>query len=131
VNSSFAEPGLVLQPEQLVEVQERGVGNCGSAGLLASSADRDWSGLAAELRSHSGVVAFKKPSPHIVICVDVHGGTSVVTRQRDGIKDRTVSERGTIWLSPAGGPDVVIEMSDPLPAILHIFFLQANSRRRA
>jgi AraC family transcriptional regulator len=121
VDSSFAKPGLVLQPEQPVEGQGRGVGNCGSAGLLASSADRDWSGLAAELRSHSGVVAFKKPSPHIVICVDVHGGASVVTRQRGGIKDRTVSERGTIWLSPAGGPDVVIEMSDPLPAILHIF----------
>jgi AraC family transcriptional regulator len=105
----------------MVEVQERGVGNCGSAGLLASSADRGWSGLAAELRSHCGMVAFKKPSPHIVICVDVHGGTSVVTRQRGGIKDRTVSERGTIWLSSALGPDVVIEMSDPLPAILHIF----------
>jgi AraC family transcriptional regulator len=73
-------------------------------GFLASSAGRGWSGLAAELRSHSGVVAFKKPSPHIVICVDVQGGASVVTRQRDGIKDRTVSERGTIWLSPARGP---------------------------
>ena len=121
VNSSFAKPGLVVLPEQPVEGQERGVGNRGSAGLLASSAGRGWSGLAAELRSHSGVVAFKKPSPHIVICVDVHGGASVVTRQRDGIEDRTVSERGTIWLSSAWGPDVVIEMSDPLPAILHIY----------
>jgi AraC family transcriptional regulator len=93
----------------------------GSAGLLASSADRDWSGLAAELRSHSGVVALRNPSPDIRICVDVHGGASVVTRQRDGIKDRTVSERGTIWLCPALGPDVMIEMSDRLPAILHIF----------
>jgi AraC family transcriptional regulator len=121
VNSSLTKPGLVLQPEQPVEGQGRGVGDHGSAGLLASSAGRGWSGLAAELRSHSGVVAFKKPSPHIVICVDVHGGATVVTRHRGGIKDRTVSERGTIWLSPAGGPDVVIEMSDPLPAILHIF----------
>jgi hypothetical protein len=121
VNSSLTKPGLVLQPEQPVEGQGRGVGDHGSAGLLASSAGRGWSGLAAELRSHSGVVAFKKPSPHIVICVDVHGGATVVTRHRGGIKDRTVSERGTIWLSPAGGPDVVIEMSDPLPSILHIF----------
>jgi len=121
LNSSLAKPGLVLQPEQPVEGQERGVGNYGSTELLASSTGRDWSGLAAELRSHGGVVAFKKPSPHIVICVDVHGGTSVVTRQRGGITDRTVSERGTIWLSSAGGPDVVIEMSDPLPSILHIF----------
>ena len=121
VNSSFAEPGLALQPEQPVEGQERGVGNHGSAGLLASSAGRGWSGLAAELRSHSGAIAWRNPRPDTEICVDVHGGASVVTRQRDGIKDRTVSERGTIWLSPAGGPDVVVEMSDPMPAILHVY----------
>ena len=96
MNSSLAKLGLVLQPEQPVEGQERGVGDHGSAGLLASSAGRGWSGLAAELRSHSGVVAFKKPSPHIVICVDVQVGPSVVTRQRDSVTDRTVSERGTI-----------------------------------
>jgi hypothetical protein len=48
VNSSFAKPGLVVLSGQPVEGQERGVGNHGSAGLLASSADRDWSGLAAE-----------------------------------------------------------------------------------
>jgi AraC family transcriptional regulator len=121
VNLSFAKPGLIVLPEQSIEGRERGFGNYGSAGLLASSADRDWSGLAAELRSHSGVVALRHQSPDIVICVDVHGGASVVTRQRDGIKDRTVSERGTIWLTPALDPDVMIEMSDPLPAILHIF----------
>jgi AraC family transcriptional regulator len=120
VNSSFAKPGLVLRPEQPVEGQERGSGNDGSAGLLASSAGRGWSGLAAELRSHSGVIAWRNPRPDIEVCVDVHGGASVVTRQRDGITDRTVSERGTIWLSPARSPDGVIEMSDPMPAILHI-----------
>src|SRR5258706_16176091 len=57
----FAEPGLALQPEQPVEGQERGVANHGSAGLLASSAGRGWSGLAAELRSHSGVIAWRNP----------------------------------------------------------------------
>ena len=67
------------------------------------------------------MIAWRNPRPDTEICVDVHGGASVVTRQRDGITDRTVSERGTIWLSPAGGPDGVIEVSDPLPAILHIY----------
>jgi len=112
---------LVLQPEQPVEGQERGVGNYGSAGLLASSAGRGWSGLAAELRSHSCVIFWRNPPPTTEICVDVHGGASVVTRQRDGITDRTVSERGTIWLSPARGSETLIEMSDPMPAILHIY----------
>jgi AraC family transcriptional regulator len=121
MNSSFAIPELVVQPEQPVEGQERGVGHDGSGRLLASSAGRGWSGLAAELCSYSGVVALRNPRPDIVLCVDVHGGASVVTRQRDGITDRTVSERGTIWLSPIGGPDVAVAMSDPLPEILHIY----------
>jgi len=121
VKSSFAKPGLVLEPEQPVDGQERGVGNHGSGRLLASSAGRGWSGLAAELRSHSGVIAWRNRRPDTEICVDVHGGASVVTRQRDGITDRTVSERGTIWLSPAEGPDSAIEMSDPMPAILHVY----------
>ena len=95
MNSSFAKPGLVLQPEQPVEGQERGVGNHGSAGLLASSAGRGWSGLAAELRSHSGVIAWRNPRPDTEICVDVHGGASVVTRQR------TVSRTAP---SPSGEP---------------------------
>src|SRR5580693_10773985 len=80
MNSSLAKPGLVLQPEQPVEGQERGVGNYRSAGLLASSAGRGWSGLAAELRSHSGVIAKRNPRPDTEICADVHGGASVVTR---------------------------------------------------
>jgi AraC family transcriptional regulator len=121
VNSSLAKPGLALPPEQPVGGQERGVGNHGSGGLLASSAGRSWSGVAAELRSHSGVIAWRNPGPDTEICVDVHGGASVVTRQRDGITDRTVSERGTIWLSPAGRPEGLIEISNPLPAILHIY----------
>ena len=121
VNSSFAKPGLVLQPEQPIERQERDVGNYGSASLLASSVGRGWSGLAAELRSHSGVIAKQNSRPDTEICIDVQGGASVVTRQMDGVTDRTVSERGTIWLSPARGPEAVVEMSDPLPAMLHIY----------
>jgi hypothetical protein len=31
-------------------------------GVLATSAGRGWSGLAAELRSHSGIIAWRQPS---------------------------------------------------------------------
>lgn len=71
----------------------------GSGGLLASSAGRGWSGLAAELCSHSGVIAWRNPRPDTEICVDVHGGASVSRGRENGITDRTVSERRTIWLS--------------------------------
>jgi AraC family transcriptional regulator len=94
----------------------------GPAGLLASSADRGWSGLSAELRSHNGgVIPCKNTQPGIEICVDVSGSRSVITRQGGGIIDRTVTERGTIWLSPTGLQEGFVDISDPVPGILHIY----------
>jgi AraC family transcriptional regulator len=89
---------------------------------LASSVDRGWSGLAAELRSHgNGVIAWKNAQPETEICVDVCGSGSVVTRRGGGIVNRAVAERGTIWLSPAGLQEDLIDISDALPGILHIY----------
>src|SRR5258708_6323922 len=76
-----------------------GVEKYGAAGLLLSSADRGWSGLSAELRSHSnGIVAWKFTQPHTEVSVDIRGNGSVVRRQGGGVFERTVAERGTIWL---------------------------------
>ena len=93
----------------------------GGAGLLASSATRGWSNLTAELRSHSGTVTWNNPQPDAEICIDVRGSQSVVTRRLDGVTDSTVSERGTIWLRPAGVQEGLIDMSEPMPAILHLY----------
>jgi AraC family transcriptional regulator len=93
----------------------------GGAGLLASSATRGWSNLAAELRSHGGTVVWNNPQPDAEICVDVRGSRSVVTRRLDGVTDSTVSKRGTIWLRPAGVQEGLIDMSEPMPAILHLY----------
>ncbi|MGV7219170.1 helix-turn-helix domain-containing protein [Bradyrhizobium sp. UFLA05-112] len=103
-----------------------GSGDCslnkyGGAGLLTSSAARGWSNLAAELRSHSGTVTWNKPQPDAEICVDVRGSRSVVTRTLDGVTDSTISKRGTIWLRPAGVQEGLIDMSEPQPAILHLY----------
>src|SRR5882757_1567618 len=99
-----------------------GVEKYGSAGLLVSSADRGWSGLSAELRSHSdGVIAWKSTQPDTEISVDMRGNGSVVTRRGGGIFERTVAERGTIWLSPAGLQEDFIDLSDPVPEFLHIY----------
>jgi AraC family transcriptional regulator len=94
----------------------------GPAGLLASSADRGWAGLSAELRSHSdGVIAWKNTQPDTEICVNVRGNGSVVTRRGGGFIDRTVAERGTIWLTPAGLQEDLIDISGHVPEILHIY----------
>jgi AraC family transcriptional regulator len=104
-----------------VAAHRYGVEKYGSAGLLASSAGRGWSGLSAELRSHSdGVIVSKFTQPDTEICVDICGTGSVVTRRGDGIFERTVAERGTIWLHPAGLQEDFVELSDPVPGILHI-----------
>jgi AraC family transcriptional regulator len=93
----------------------------GGAGLLASSATRGWSNLTAELRSHSGTVTWNNPQPDAEICIDVRGSQSVVTRRLDGVTDSTVSERGTIWLRPSGVQEGLIDVSEPMPAILHLY----------
>jgi AraC family transcriptional regulator len=99
-----------------------GVEKYGPAGLLASSADRGWAGLSAELRSHSdGVITWKNTQPDTEICVGVRGSGAVVTRRGGGITDRTVAERGTIWLSPAGLQEDFVDISDRVPGILHIY----------
>jgi AraC family transcriptional regulator len=103
-------------------VRRYGVEKYSSAGLLASSAGRGWSGLSAELRSHSdGVVAWKSTQPDTEVSVDLRGNGSAVTRRGGGIFERTVAERGTIWLSPAGLQEDFVDLSDPVPRILHIY----------
>ena len=99
-----------------------GVEKHGPDGLLVSSTDRGWSGLSAELWSHDdGVIAWNSKQPNTEICVDIRGNGSVVTRRGGGISDRTVAERGTAWLSPADLQEDFIDISDPLPGILHIY----------
>jgi AraC family transcriptional regulator len=99
-----------------------GVKKYGTDGLLASSADRDWSGLSVELRSHrDGVIEWKNTQPDTEICVAIRGSRSVITRHGSGVQNRTVAVRGTAWLSPAGLQEDFVQISDALPEILHVY----------
>jgi len=44
-----------------------------------------------------------------------------VTRLIGGVVDRTIAERGTIWLSPPGPKEVLLDLAAPVPEILHIY----------
>jgi AraC family transcriptional regulator len=112
-----------IRRQEPIAARGHGVEKYGPAGLLASSADRGWSGLSAELRSHGdGVIEWKSMQTDLEICVDIRGSGSVVTRRGGGTLERTVTERGTIWLSPpCSGMQGSIDISDPLPGILHIY----------
>jgi AraC family transcriptional regulator len=110
------------QPSALTDPMEKGSEKYGSAGLLLSSADRGWSGLSAELRNHcKGVMPWRNSRSDAEICVAVGGNESLVTRRAQGIEDRRVASRGTIWVSPPGWRGGSLEIAGDLVGILHIY----------
>jgi AraC family transcriptional regulator len=118
------EPTSGADPEAYGAEASGGFGTekYGADGLLASSMGKGWNGLTAALFRHgNGVLSWKNAQPDTEICVDLRGNRSVVTRTGGGILDRTVAERGTIWMSPAGLQEDLLEISDPMPSVLHIY----------
>jgi AraC family transcriptional regulator len=113
---------MSTQHAKRTAVKTDGIEKYVAAGLLFSSADRRWSGLTAELRHHDrGLLARSGGSADTEICIDLCGNGSVVTRHSRDFLDRTVCERGTIWLSPAGRLPALIDLSDPMPGVLHLY----------
>jgi AraC family transcriptional regulator len=95
----------------------------GFEGMLASSADRGWSGLSAQLCTtvRKGVIPWRTPQTDVRICVDVHGNESLVTRRAPGIESRIVARRGTVWLSPPGLQEGSVDIAEDMTGILHIY----------
>jgi AraC family transcriptional regulator len=107
--------------------RKESVGSCamglelyGGRGVLASSVDLDWSGLTAELRTHDrGVIEWKSTRPETELCVAICASNSPVTRLDGGVVDRTIAQRGTVWLCPA--EEHLIDNSAHMPQLLHIY----------
>lgn len=118
-HSQDSEIGYLLAAE---EAHDYGTDKYGADGLLLSSADRGWDNLSAAIFRHGrGSMSWKNMQPDIEICVDLHGNRSVVTRTGGGIVDRTIAERGTIWMSPAGLQEDALDIASPMPAVLHLY----------
>src|SRR6266700_3037407 len=104
-----------------IGVREHGFEKYG-AGLIASSVGLGWSGLSAALLSHGrGVIEYKDTEPEPKICVAIRRSNSLVTRLAGGVVDRTIAVRGTIWLSSPGTKEGFLDISAPLPEILHMY----------
>jgi len=90
--------------------------------LLASSAGRGWSTIAAELRSHPAgrIVSVAQQSVEIVIAVC---GTDdgFVIRTGAGRRQQARPTSGTIWLAPIGIGDEEITITAPIPEALHLY----------
>jgi len=92
----------------------------GTQGLIASSVDFGWTGLSAQLRAHDRGVLTKSTKAETEVCVAICPSNSLVTRMIGGVVDRTLAERGTIWLSPPRSKEVRVDIAAPLPQMLHM-----------
>jgi AraC family transcriptional regulator len=101
---------------------EYGVRKYGPQGLLASSTDLGWSGLSAALRAHGrGTISWDSAPPETEVCVAMCPSTSLVTKSSGDVVDRTIARRGTVWLCPQGLPAGRLDVSAPIPQILHMY----------
>jgi AraC family transcriptional regulator len=108
--------------KQSVGAHDYGFEKFGAERLLASSVGLGWSGLSAALLTHGrGVVEYQGAESGAEICVAISSSNSFVTRSTGGVVDRTLAERGTIWLSPPGPKECFFDVSAPVPQVLHIF----------
>src|ERR1700730_14650997 len=108
--------------DESIGVREHGFEKYAAEGLIASSVGLGWSGLSAALLSHGrGVIEYKDTEPEAEICVAISPSNSLVTRLIGGVVDRTIAERGTIWLFPPGPKEVLLDIAAPVPEILHMY----------
>ena len=107
--------------DESIGVREHRFKEYGAEGLIASSVDFGWSGLSAELRAHGRGVITKSTKAETEVCVAICPSNSLVTRLTAGVVDRTIAERGTIWLSPPGPKEVLLNIAAPVPQVLHMY----------
>src|SRR6202021_2173408 len=107
--------------DESIGAHEHGFKKYGAEGLIASSVDFGWSGLSAELRAHDRGLITKSPQAEMEVCVAICPNHSFVTRLIGGVEDRTLAERGTIWLSPPDLKEALVDLRAPAPPILHMY----------
>ena len=91
------------------------------ARLIATSANRAWSLLSAELRYHpiGEIGAFTPQNASITQTIrDTNAAFSI--RASGGVRQKVVAIPGTIWLCPAGIREEATQLSGDMPEVLHV-----------
>src|ERR1700710_125538 len=90
--------------------------------LLASSVDRGWSTIFAELRFHpvGRITSTAQRNVEIVIAVNGLVDGSVI-RTGAGRQRHTLSAPETIWLAPIGVGNEEILITEPIAETLHLY----------
>ncbi|WP_395942831.1 helix-turn-helix domain-containing protein [Brevundimonas sp.] len=92
------------------------------ADLLATSANRPWSLLAAEIRRH-GPGEISAFTPHNAEITQIIRGApeAMSTRSSGGVRQEVAARPGTIWLCPAGIREEATRLSADMPEVLHVY----------
>ena len=102
-----------------------GIAKFRDASLLATSADRPWTLISAEIRSHGAgeIGAFTPQNAEITqILRDEHDAVS--TRASGGVRQEVAAAPGTTWLCPAGIREEATRLSAAIPRVLHVYIPQ-------
>ena len=92
------------------------------ARLIATSANRAWSMISAELRAHrvGEIGAFTPQNASITQTIgDTNCAYSI--RASGGVRQKVVAIPGTIWLCPAGINEEATRLSGDMPEVLHVY----------
>jgi AraC family transcriptional regulator len=90
--------------------------------LIASSTDRGWRGVAAEVRNHPQGALPAISSDTIEITLAVEGNAEAyLHRCGAGVRQKTRVDPGALWLCPAGVNEDEVRMTGDLPGIFHIY----------
>lgn len=98
-----------------------------TAGLLLTSAGRDWGGVSAQLRNHA---ACEVPAPlpdemEVTFAMTTSPGGRV-ERSSGGHFQDTAVRSGTLWFCPIGVREDSIRITQPLSNILHVFLSKSH-----
>ena len=102
-----------------------GIAKFRDASLLATSADRPWSLIAAEIRSHgAGEIGAFTPQNAEITQILRDDNDAVSTRASGGVRQEVEATPGTTWLCPAGIREEATRLSADIPRVLHVYIPQ-------
>lgn len=102
-----------------------GIAKFRDASLLATSADRPWTLISAEIRSHgAGEIGAFTPHNAEITQILRDENAAVSTRASGGVRQEVAATPGTTWLCPAGIREEATRLSADIPRVLHVYIPQ-------
>ncbi len=103
-------------------MEGHGIEKFKDAGLIATSANRAWSMLSAELRNHKiGEIGAFTPQNAEITQTIRDTNLAYYVRTSGGVRQEVVAIPGTIWLCPAGIREEATRLSGDMPEVLHVY----------